>query len=128
MDYEPMPIECHLDPVAVILGIVIPTVMYVLAAMNSVNKLLKKDTVLLLSGNSNQGKKGARNILVKKKISFRIKYALRSLVGNPSRTFVVFLGVFLGSYIALLGYSLLDTTEHTSENMVNEMGSFEYQD
>lgn len=126
-DYEPMRIECHLDPVVAILGIIIPTVMYILAAMRSVNKLLKKDTVLLLNGNSEQGKKKSKGILVKNKISFRIKYALRSLIGNPSRTFVVLLGVFLGSYIALLGYSFLDTMENTKQNMVDEMGSFEYQ-
>ncbi len=126
-DYEPMRIECHMNPMAALLGIVVPTVMYVLAAMNSVNKLLKKDTVLLLNGNAEQGEKNFKNILVRKKISFRIKYAFRSLVGNPSRTFVVFLGIFLGSYIALLGYSFLDTMDNTKQNMVDEMGSFEYQ-
>ncbi len=126
-DYEPMRIECHLDPTAAILGIIVPTVMYVLAAMNSVNKLLKKDTVLLLNGNSDHGTRNYRNVLVKNKISFRFKYALRSLIGNPSRTFVVFLGIFLGSYIALLGYSFLDTMENTKQTMVDELGSFEYQ-
>ena len=126
-DYEPMRIECHLEPAAAILGIIVPTVMYILAAMRSVNKLLKNDTVLLLNGNSEQGKKHYKNILVKNKISFRIKYALRSLIGNPSRTFVVFLGIFLGAYIALLGYSFLDTMENTKQNMIDEMGSFEYQ-
>ncbi len=127
MDYEPMRIECHLNPVVAVLGIIVPTVMYILAAMRSVNKLLKKDTVLLLNGNAGQGKKNFKNMLVKNKISFRIKYALRSLVGNPSRTFVVFLGIFLGSYIALLGYSFLDTMDNTKQSMVDEMGSFEYQ-
>ena len=126
-DYEPMRIECHLDPLAALLGIIVPTVMYVLAAMNSVNKLLKKDTVLLLNGNSDQGTKNYRHLLAKNKVSFRFKYALRSLIGNPSRTFVVFLGIFLGSYIALLGYSFLDTMENTKQTMVDEMGSFEYQ-
>ncbi len=126
-DYEPMRIECYMNPVAAVLGIIVPTIMYILAAMNSVNKLLKKDTVLLLNGNSEQGEKNYKNILVKNKISFRIKYAIRSLIGNPSRTFVVLLGIFLGSYIALLGYSFLDTTENTQENMVDELGSFEYQ-
>lgn len=126
-DYEPMRIECHLNPTAAILGIIVPTVMYILAAMRSVNKLLKKDTVLLLNGNAEQGEKNYKNMLVKNKISFRVKYALRSLIGNPSRTFVVFLGIFLGSYIALLGYSFLDTMDNTKQNMVDEMGSFEYQ-
>ena len=126
-DYEPMRIECHLDPMAAVLGIIVPTVMYILAAMRSVNKLLKKDTVLLLNGNSEQGEKNYKNMLVKNKISFRVKYALRSLIGNPSRTFVVFLGIFLGSYIALLGYSFLDTMNNTKQNMIDEVGSFEYQ-
>ena len=126
-DYEPMRIECHLEPMAVILGIIIPTVMYIIAAMHSVHKLLKKDAVLLLNGNSEHGTKNYKNILVKRKISFRIKYALRSLIGNPSRSFVVFLGIFLGSYIALLGFSFLDTMDNTKENMIDEMGSFEYQ-
>lgn len=126
-DYEPMRIECHLNPVIAVLGIIIPTVMYVLAAMRSVNKLLKKDTVLLLNGNAEQGKKSYKHMLKKTKVSFRLKYALRSLIGNPSRTFVVFLGIFLGSYIALLGYSFLDTMDHTKQTMVDELGSFEYQ-
>lgn len=126
-DYEPMRIKCYLNPIAAILGIIVPTVMYILAAIYPVNKLLDKDTVLLLNANPGQGKKNYKNILVKSKISFRIKYALRSLVGNPSRTFVVFLGIFLGSYIALLGYSFLDTMDNTKQRMVDEMGSYEYQ-
>lgn len=127
LDYEPMRIECHLNPLMAVLSIVVPTIMYVLTAMNSVNKLLKRDTVLLLSGNAEQGEKNYRNLLRKRKLSFRIKYAVRSLIGNPSRTFVVFLGIFLGSFIALLGFGLLDTMENTKQNMVDEMGSYEYQ-
>ena len=101
--------------------------MYVISAMNAVYKLTKKDTVLLLNGNSDQGEKNYKNVLVKQKISFKIKYAVRSLIGNPSRTFVVFLGIFLGSFISLLGYSLLDTMENTKQNMIDEIGTFEYQ-
>jgi len=127
LDYEPMRIKCHLNPLVAVLGIAVPTLMYVLVAMISVNKLLKKDTVRLLNGNAEQGEKNYRNLLRKRKMSFRIKYAVRSLIGNPGRTFVVFLGIFLGSFIALLGFGLLDTMENTKKNMVDEMGSYEYQ-
>ncbi len=127
LDYEPMRIECHMNPLVAVLSIAVPTIMYILAAMNSVNKLLKKDTVLLLNGNAEQDDKTYRNLLRKKKVSFRIKYAVRSLIGNPARSFVVFLGIFLGSFIALLGFGLLDTMENTKKNMVDEMGSYEYQ-
>lgn len=126
-DYEPMRIECHVEPAAAVTGMIVPTAMYVFAAMYSVNKLLNKDTVLLLNGNSGQGGKNCKNMLVKSRVPFRVKYAMRSLIGNPSRSFVVFLGIFLGSYIALLGYGFLDTMDKTKENMVDEMGSFEYQ-
>ena len=127
MDYEPMRIQCKMNFEVAVLGIIIPTVMYVISAMNAVYKLTKKDTVLLLNGNSDQGEKNYKNVLVKQKISFKIKYAVRSLIGNPSRTFVVFLGIFLGSFISLLGYSLLDTMENTKQNMIDEIGTFEYQ-
>lgn len=126
-DYEPMWIQCKLSILVALLGVLVPTVMYVLASMVSVHRLLKKDPVMLLSANDNQNEKNYKHMLKKKKLSFRIKYALRSLIGNPSRTFVVFLGIFLGSFITLLGFSLLDTMENTKQNLKDEMGSYEYQ-
>jgi putative ABC transport system permease protein len=126
-DYEPMRIQCKLSILVALLGILVPTIMYVLASMVSVHRLLKKDPVLLLSANDNQNEKNYKHMLKKKKLSFRIKYALRSLIGNPARTFVVFLGIFLGSFITLLGFSLLDTMENTKQNLKDEMGSYEYQ-
>lgn len=126
-DYEPMRIECSINPVAAILGITVPVIMYTLTAVLSVSRLLKKDAVLLLNDNSDQDKKNLKKVLVKKKLSFRFKYAVRSLIGNPGRTFVVFFGIFLGGFISLIGFSLLDTMDNTKTNMVDEMGSFEYQ-
>lgn len=126
-DYEPMRISCHINPYAAMLSIFIPTAMYMLAAMLSVNRLLKKDTVNLLNNNFDRGKKDYRKILAKKRISFHTKYAMRSLIGNPARTFVVFLGIFLGSYIALLGYGFMDTADNTKNSMIDNLGSYEYQ-
>ncbi len=126
-DYEPMRIECHIDPLAAVLAIIVPTLMYTLAALQAVRKLLKKETVLLLNGNSDKDKATFRKLLVGKKVSFRIKYAVRSLLGNPGRTFVVFTGIFLGSYISLLGFSFLDAMQHTGDNMGDALGTYRYQ-
>ncbi len=126
-DYEPLRIECHVNPVAAVLAVIIPTVMYILAALFAVSKLLKKDTVLLLNGNSDKDKSGFRKLLVGKKVSFRIKYALRSLIGNPGRTFVVFTGIFLGSFISLLGFSFLDAMTYTGDTMGDALGTYHYQ-
>lgn len=126
-DYEPMRVTGHLNPLDAVLGIVIPTVLYVLAALLSVRKLLKKDTVLLLNGNADDGKKKGKRMLAGKKVSFRIKFAIRSLLGNPMRSFVVLLGVFLGCFIMLLGQAFFDSIDHMGNTAADEMGSFEHQ-
>lgn len=126
-DYEPMRVTGHLNPLDAVLGIVIPTTLYVIAALLSVRKLLKKDTVLLLNGNADGGKKKGKRMLVGRKISFRTKFALRSLIGNPMRSFVVLLGVFLGCFIMLLGQAFFDSIDHMGNTAAEEMGSYEHQ-
>lgn len=126
-DYEPMRVTGHLNPLDAVLGIVIPITLYVIAALLSVRKLLKKDTVLLLNGNADGGKKKGKRMLVGRKISFRTKFALRSLLGNPMRSFVVLLGVFLGCFIMLLGQAFFDSIDHMGNTAAEEMGSYEHQ-
>lgn len=126
-DYEPMRVTGHLNPLDAVLGIVIPTALYVIAALLSVRKLLKKDTVLLLNGNADGGKKKGKRMLAGRKISFRAKFALRSLLGNPMRSFVVLLGVFLGCFIMLLGQAFFDSIDHMGNTAAEEMGSYEHQ-
>lgn len=126
-DYEPMRVTGHLNLFDAVLGVVIPTAMYVLAALLSVRKLLKKDTVLLLNGNADGGKKKGKRMLAGKKVSFRTKFAVRSLFGNPMRSFVVLMGVFLACFIMLLGQGLFDSIDHMGNTAADEMGSFEHQ-
>ncbi len=126
-DYEPMRVTGHLNPLDAVLGVVIPTALYVIAALLSVRKLLKKDTVLLLNGNADSGKEKGKRMLAGRKISFRTKFALRSLLGSPMRSFVVLLGVFLGCFIMLLGQAFFDSIDHMGNTAAEEMGSFEHQ-
>ncbi len=126
-DYEPMRIHAHLDPVAAVLGILVPTVMYVLAALLSVRRLLKKNTVLLLNGNADGDKRHFRRVFANKKMSFRKKFAVRSMLGNPGRSLVVLIGVFLGCFIMLLGLGFFDSINHMGNEAVAEMGSYKHQ-
>lgn len=82
---------------------------------------------MLLSGNADGGKQNGKRILAGKGVSFRTKFALRSLLGNPMRSFVVFLGVFLGCFIMLLGQAFFDSIDHMGDTAADEMGSFEHQ-
>lgn len=126
-DYEPMRVVGHLKPLDAALGVAIPTVMYVLAALLSVRRLLRQNTVLLLNGNADGGKKRLKRMLAGRKLSFRTKFALRSLLGNPARSFVVLLGVFLGCLIMLLGLGLFDSIGHMGSVAVDALGSFEHE-
>lgn len=132
-DYEPMPIKGVMEVIPAILAIVVPTVMYGLTSYISVSKLLSKDTAVILSGNSDDGKKKLRKILVGnrklfgKKLSFRFKFAAREIVGNLDRAFTVLLGIFVGAYIICLGFACLDTFKNGAANTADTIGSYKYQ-
>ena len=126
-DYEPMRISCSLSWYAAVLGIAVPAVMYILAALLSVRRLLRQNTVLLLSGSADEGRRKLRRILAGRKLSFRVKFAVRSLIGSPARSFVVFLGIFLGSFIMLTGFSIYDSARHMADTVQEAAGEYEYQ-
>ena len=126
-DYEPMRISCSLSWYAAVLGIVIPTVMYIFAALLSVRRLLRQNTVLLLNGSADEGRRKLRRVLAARKLSFSIKFAVRALIGCPARSFVVFLGIFLGSFIMLTGSSIYDSARHMADTVQVTAGEYEYQ-
>lgn len=126
-DYEPMRISCSLSWYAAVLGIAVPAVMYILAALLSVRRLLRQNTVLLLSGSADEGRRKLRRVLAGRKLSFRVKFAVRSLIGSPARSFVVFLGIFLGSFIMLMGFSIYDSVRHMADTVQEAAGEYEYQ-
>lgn len=125
-DYEPMRIVCHMKPLPAILGIVIPTAMYIIAALLAVRRLLRHNTVQLLSGAVGNDKKH-RQLLARSHAPVKLKFALRTLLGSPARSFVILLGIFLGSYIALLGFSMVDTIDGMVGITDQSVGSFNYE-
>ncbi|MCD8120464.1 MAG: ABC transporter permease [Lachnospiraceae bacterium] len=125
-DYEPMHAHFHL-PIAIgLLGIVVPTLIYILAAAISASRLLRAKTVDLLSGRAG-AKNHARTAFRRSRMPFGAKFALRSMLGNPARAFAVTLGCFLGSLIILICFALIDSINHVSENSIDAIGSFEYE-
>lgn len=126
-DYEPMRVVGRLSPLDAALGILLPTALYVFAALLSVRRLLKKDTVLLLAGNADGGKKRSRRLLAEKKLPFQKKFAVRSLLGNPGRSFVVLLGVFLGCFIVLTAQAFFDSIDYMGTAGVDALVGYEHQ-
>lgn len=125
-DYEPMHITFEMSPLAAAAAIAIPTLLYALSAARTTGRLLKKDTVLLLNGavdNTNKTKK----LWVDKRKKVRTKFAFRSLIANPGRSFVVFLGIFLGAFIIMFAYMTIDAIKGIPDAYREQTGNFRKQ-
>lgn len=125
-DYEPMPVKFTLPVYIAVLGVIVPTLFYVMAAVRKVNKLLKKDTVVLLNGNAD-GDIKTRKVMVNSTGKVRRKFAVRSILGNPGRSFVVFLGAMLGSLIITVAFMFIDSIQNVVDSGSESMGTFKYQ-
>lgn len=125
-DYEPMTPAFTLPVWVAVAGLAVPTAIYFVAAMLRVHRLLKEDTVKLLAGQVGNDAK-SRRILIKSKKPVKFKFAVRQLVGNPGRSFVIFLGIFLGAAIVAFGFSFIDSVNAVGEQAHGEFGTFEYE-
>ena len=125
-DYEPMKPEFHLPVWVAVAGVVIPALIYYFAAMLRVRRLLSEDTVRLLAGQVGCDAK-SRRILSRKKAPIKRKFAVRQLVGSPGRSFVIFLGIFLGAMIVAFAFSFIDSVKAVGVQAHGEFGSFKYE-
>ena len=125
-DYEPMKPDFRLPVWVAVAGVVIPALIYYIAAMVRVHRLLRADTVRLLAGQVGNDA-GGRRVLARKRVPVRRKFALRQIVGSPGRSFVIFLGIFLGAMIVAFAFSFLDSVRAVGEEAHGEFGSFKYE-
>ena len=125
-DYEPMTPDFTLPLWVAAAGVVIPTLIYFTAAMLRVRRLLREDTVRLLAGQVGSDSR-TRRLLSRRKLPVARKFALRQLAGNPGRSFVIFLGIFLGAMIVAFAFSFIDSVKAVGDQAHDEFGSFRYE-
>ena len=125
-DYEPMTPQFTLPVWVAVAGVVVPTFIYFASAMLRVRRLLGNDTVKLLAGQVGADAK-SRRIMTKSKRKVKFKFAVRQLIGNPGRSFVIFLGIFLGAAIMAFGFSFIDSVDAVGEQAHGEFGTFKYE-
>lgn len=126
-DFETINFDAKLHPGALLISILMPTILYLLTAVWMVGKLLRNNTVLLLTGNAGGDKKKKSRFLANSRISFRYKFQFRSLLANKSRTIVVIGGMFIGGLLCAFGFVFLDSCDYTVEKGLDASGSFQYQ-
>ncbi len=124
-DFEVMKIDFIYPWYMAILGITIPSIIYVLASIVTVKVLINKPITTLLRGAGTKSK--ASSFLTKKRTKITYKFALRSLVINKGRTFVVFLGVMISTLIITLSLMMFDTIDGIVSQAMKKAGDFEYE-
>ena len=125
-DYEPMQAKFSLPIWIALVGIAVPSLIYWISAMLRVRKLLRRDTVDLLAGRAGKENRAGK-LMVKSKAKVRTKYKIRTLAGNPGRSSVVFLGIFLGAMIVSFAFSFIDSVNAVGDQAHGEFGSFKYE-
>ena len=124
-DFEPLPISFNYPWYMAMLGIIMPTLIYVLASFVTVSKLINKDVTSLLRG---AGKESKQSSLFKNlKATTRTKFAFRSIFINKGRSFVVLLGIFASTLILSIAFMMFDTIDAIVDTALAKVGSFEYE-
>ena len=123
--FEPMEPDYSVPITIMLAGIFLPTIIYFIAAMLVTRKILKYNTVTLLSG-SVGAKNAGKKIFTGSNMKVRTRFALRSVVGNPGRSIVIFLGIFLGSTIVCFGNAYYDSMAVLADNPQSQIGSYKY--
>ena len=124
-DFEVMRMDFYYPWYMAILGIIIPSTIYVIASIITIKKLIKKPITDLLRGAGKKAK--SSNFLIDKRMKITKKFSLRSLLINKGRTLVVFLGIMASAMIIAVSLTLFDTIDAIVDTAMKKVGDFEYE-
>jgi putative ABC transport system permease protein len=127
IDYEQINFNIKIYWVSVLIALVVPALLYMLMAIFSVLRLLRKNTVLLLSGSKDASKQIGHRFLINTRLSFDKKFRLRALLVHKSRTLVVIMGMFVGTFLCAFGLIMIDSSNYLIDKGLDTAGTYEYQ-
>lgn len=125
VDYEPMPIHYAVPLYGAAICIVLPTLFYVVSAILTTKRLLRRNAVDLLNASTSK-KGGSKAFASNRTMKFKWKFRLRTLLSNKARALVVLIGLVVGGYIMAMGLTFFDSCDNFVNNSVNSIGSFSY--
>ena len=125
VDYEPMPIHYTVPLYGAAICIVLPTLFYVVSAILTTKRLLRRNAVDLLNASTSK-KSGSKAFASNRTMKFKWKFRLRTLLSNKARALVVLIGLVVGGYIMAMGLTFFDSCDNFVNNSVNSIGSFSY--
>lgn len=123
---EPFNISVSSDMSTNIIAVALPTVCYTVAVFVMALVTIRGNSIELIKGS---GKSATHRHfrLSKSKMSFRAKYRLRAVLGNPGRTLTLLGGLAIGGIILAFMLACVDSLEYYVKESVDSIGNFEYE-
>ena len=115
----------ELSVTAIVICVVLPVILYTIAAYIEISKVLRKNVVLLLQNRAN-GDKARRNLKLKN-LSFSKKFRLKLLWNNKIRSFTVLLGVIISCLAMEFGFICNNSTAEFIDTSIDKIGKLNNQ-
>jgi len=122
---EPLPITYDIEWSRVMIGLFAPAIVYGFFAWYAAFRVMKKDPVDMMRGTVSEVRKNIFR-MEKSKKSIHTKYMLRAVFGNMSRTFIVILGIAIGSMLLVYSLVCADSMQAYVDHSVDEAGRYNY--
>ena len=123
---EPLPLEVSFMLSDYLMMLLIPASAYVIAVFITAMSVMKTDVITMITGRSSRT--GKNRLRMKKvKFSLKTKYRLRQMVGKPSRTLMVLIGIAMSGMLFSFCLTCIDSMDLYVKETVDQIGSFEYE-
>lgn len=124
--FEPLPADYQVEPLDFLIALLAPALMYFIAIYLVSFVILRKDVVEMLRDTSSKKTKNLFR-MEKSRLSINAKIRIRAIFGNLSRTILVVVGVAIASILIVMALSSKDSLDVYTKDVVDKMGSFEYE-
>lgn len=118
----------HFNIMDVVFLITVPTLLNYFATLISLREGMNLNIVSLLKANAGKMKKGRLTKLIPhKKGSFKLRFKLKEITSNLSRSFLMFVGIVAASIFMLTGFSFDSSLQFLFNSNFHELFGYEYQ-
>ena len=109
-----------------LIAVGLPTLCYTVAVFITAIITIKGNAIELIKG-SGKSAIHKKFRFPKSKMSFRTKYKIRAVLGNPGRTLTLLGGLAIGGIVLTFMLACVDSLEYYVDESVDSIGNFEYE-
>ncbi len=128
-EYSIPKVNMYYDYVSMIIAFLLPILLMVSTAYFSVIKAVKTNTVCLLKGGASSKRKKFTllKIAPQKRFSFKVRYKLKEILKNVTRSLLMVLGITVAGSFMLSGFIINHSIDKLFKESFDNIFTYEYQ-